>query len=141
MKQYGKPHICCICRLRVNIKVNNWQGVSKQIYFVIFLFSLTLQFKKIVSKSLSRSNSSFINPYTAHCFLKVFGKRKQFRCTGLLGSRKLIHLNKINLIFFYPKFSWQFNAPSVTFYNWQKGVKKWLDLNSPENHLYVTFHV
>ena len=39
----------------------------------------------------------FVNPWSAHCFLKFLKKRRQFRCTGLLRSSKVVHLDGKNL--------------------------------------------
>ena len=37
------------------------------------------------------------NPQGVRCFLKFLKKRSQFRCTGLLRSGKLVHLDGKNL--------------------------------------------
>ena len=61
------------------------------------LFHLIMQ--KIYSKSIFRSNFSFINLQSALCILKLLNKYKHFLCTGLLSSRKLVHLNGKNFTF------------------------------------------
>ena len=40
------------------------------------------------------------NPKSAHCFLIFLRKRRQFHCTSLLPSSKLLHLDYKNLTCF-----------------------------------------
>ena len=44
--------------------------------------------------------SSLINPYSAQYFLKLLEKCNQFRCTGLLHSSKLVHVDNKKLTCF-----------------------------------------
>ena len=58
-------------------------------FFSFFLYSYC---KKIDNKSVSGSNFTFINPCSAHSFLKDLEKRRHFRGTGFLRCSKLVHL-------------------------------------------------
>ena len=93
MAKTKTSHICGIQGLRVNRQVKNPRAVSKEGPFAIFLFFFTFWCKKIANKSVSESDFSFIDPYSAHCYFKFLKKRSQFRCTGLLYSSKLEHLD------------------------------------------------
>ena len=61
LKQSRKPHIYFIRCLMVNSQVKNLRLVSEEDPFAIFWFFITFQWKKILKKSVSWSNFSFIN--------------------------------------------------------------------------------
>ena len=77
---------------------------------------------------IPRSKFSFINPYDAHRFLKILKKCRQFRCTGLLHSSKLVHLDGKKLTFL----TWNLMQILMNlvffFLRQQEGAKKWLEL-------------
>ena len=54
---------------------------------------------KVVDKDQAGLSLEDINSLSAHCFLKFLKKRRQFRCTGLLSSSKVTHLDAKNLTF------------------------------------------
>ena len=54
---------------------------------------------KVVDKDQAGLSLEDINSLSAHCFLKFLKNRRQFRCTGLLSSSKVIHLDAKNLTF------------------------------------------
>ena len=81
----------------------------------------------IDNKSISRSNFSFINPYSAQCFLNFFKKSTQFLYTGLLSS-KLVHLDGIFLTCFIQNLVQILMNLVLSFKSDRKRLKKWLKL-------------
>ena len=100
MRHSTKPHIYGAWDFQVNRQFNSPRAVSKESPFVIYSFFSLCNVKKIANESVSRSDFNFINPQDVHCFLKVFKKRNQFLCTGLMRSGKLVHLDCKNLTCF-----------------------------------------
>ena len=100
LKQSRKPHIHDIRDLRLNREVKKTQSVLRTGTLLILEFFPIFQCKKIDNKSDSQCKFSFINPSTAHCFLKVLNKCRQFSCIDLLSSSKLVPLDGKKLICF-----------------------------------------
>ena len=78
---------------KVKAVVKNHQKIFKVSFLVIILSSITSISWIITIKIVFNSNFVFMNPQPLHSFFKILKNYTYFRCTGLLHSSKLVHLD------------------------------------------------
>ena len=76
---------------------------------------VTFSPQMISIKSIFTNTLSFINPQNALFGLKSLKKYRSFRCTGLLGSSKLVHTDAKKSDSFYLRFSVEWNELTPSF--------------------------
>ena len=97
-------HKNCKNQRRLKALQRLFENKNEKVFFSLLDSLFTFSQKIISVKSISTSNLSFSNPWSANFGLKSLIQSRLFCCTGFLSKRKLVHLDANMLTLFATNF-------------------------------------
>ena len=101
--------------------VQNFVGIPKEGSFLISWSFFIFQCKRLTIKASLEVSLLFVNPWSAHWFLKLLKKCRQLHCIGLMRKSKLAHLHSKILA----RFIWNLVQNLMNLFCFSKSNRNW----------------